>query len=215
MRYYDAGTRKIKVSRNYIFAEAEPTDKEFTLRRLELEGESEGGNTPQSPEKNSSAQESTQLQAPTNKNTQMSTDEQPATPKPTTEKSVPSTSRKVPSLNISYQPKGLNPIPLRRSTREHEDHDYRKINNPDARIPAFRPISEANPQDNNEEASSNQAVDEICFMGSASTADERLPQTINEAKASPEWPEWEKAINEEYSLLECMGTWELDDLPPE
>jgi len=39
------------------------------------------------------------------------------------------------------------------------------------------------------------------------------PKDLYEAKRSPEWPEWEKAIQTELSQLGNMGTWELTDLP--
>jgi len=41
------------------------------------------------------------------------------------------------------------------------------------------------------------------------------PKTLNDAQKSPEWPEWEKAINIELEQLQRMGTWELVDKPPD
>ena len=35
---------------------------------------------------------------------------------------------------------------------------------------------------------------------------------LTEAKASPEWPEWEKAIKAKMDILGEMGTWKLEDL---
>ena len=35
------------------------------------------------------------------------------------------------------------------------------------------------------------------------------PKTYWEAKESPEWPQWEKAINVELSQIKSMGTWEM------
>ena len=40
------------------------------------------------------------------------------------------------------------------------------------------------------------------------------PKTIEEAKNSPEWPEWETAVHTELDQLENMQTWVLVD-PPE
>jgi len=37
---------------------------------------------------------------------------------------------------------------------------------------------------------------------------------LHEAKASDEWPEWERAIHTELDQLKCMGTWKLVDKPP-
>ena len=39
------------------------------------------------------------------------------------------------------------------------------------------------------------------------------PKTLKEAKRSPEWPEWEKAIQTELNTLKQMGTWEMVDAP--
>jgi len=38
---------------------------------------------------------------------------------------------------------------------------------------------------------------------------------LNEAKKSPDWPEWEKAMQSELNQLHAMGTWELMDKPPD
>ena len=37
--------------------------------------------------------------------------------------------------------------------------------------------------------------------------------SLSEAKGSPDWPEWHKAIDEELKLLDEMGTWELVEKP--
>ena len=39
------------------------------------------------------------------------------------------------------------------------------------------------------------------------------PKLLKEAMNSPEWPEWEKAIQIELEMLQRMGTWELMDAP--
>ena len=39
------------------------------------------------------------------------------------------------------------------------------------------------------------------------------PKSLVEVKRRPEWPEWEKAINEELKTLEEASTWEISDLP--
>ena len=39
------------------------------------------------------------------------------------------------------------------------------------------------------------------------------PKSLKEAMSSPEWPEWEKAIQTELETLKHMGTWELVDAP--
>ena len=39
------------------------------------------------------------------------------------------------------------------------------------------------------------------------------PQNLAEAKSQPDWPLWEKAIQEELSVLKAAATWELVDIP--
>ena len=41
------------------------------------------------------------------------------------------------------------------------------------------------------------------------------PESLEEAKRSPEWSEWEKAIKIELDQLTNMGTWKLVDAPKE
>ena len=38
--------------------------------------------------------------------------------------------------------------------------------------------------------------------------------SLKDAKNSPDWPEWEKAIQKELTQLHQMGTWRLVDKPP-
>ena len=38
---------------------------------------------------------------------------------------------------------------------------------------------------------------------------------LHDAKKSPDWLEWQKAMDEEIKLLTEMGTWELVDKPPD
>lgn len=40
------------------------------------------------------------------------------------------------------------------------------------------------------------------------------PRTLNDAKSSPEWPNWQKAIDEEMQALNKNKTWILVDRPP-
>ena len=39
------------------------------------------------------------------------------------------------------------------------------------------------------------------------------PKSLAEAKHHPEWPQWEKGIQEELKTLEDAGMWELSNLP--
>lgn len=40
-----------------------------------------------------------------------------------------------------------------------------------------------------------------------------FPRSLAEAQASPEWPEWKKAMDEELDMINSMGTYSLEDLP--
>jgi hypothetical protein len=42
---------------------------------------------------------------------------------------------------------------------------------------------------------------------------DNVPRNLAEAEASPEWPEWKKAMDEEMQMLSQMGTYRLEDLP--
>jgi Reverse transcriptase (RNA-dependent DNA polymerase) len=40
------------------------------------------------------------------------------------------------------------------------------------------------------------------------------PHMLAEAKRRPDWPLWEKAIEEELATLKAAGTWRLEEAPP-
>lgn len=54
------------------------------------------------------------------------------------------------------------------------------------------------------------------FVFAAETADAEAlePRTLAEAKRRPDWPHWEKAIEEELATLKAAGTWRLEEAPP-
>ena len=56
----------------------------------------------------------------------------------------------------------------------------------------------------------------IEFALAAETADAEAmePRTLAEAKRRPDWPLWEKAIEEELSTLKAAGTWRFEEAPP-
>jgi Reverse transcriptase (RNA-dependent DNA polymerase) len=56
-------------------------------------------------------------------------------------------------------------------------------------------------------------VDEYALAAEISKAEALEPRNLAEAKARPDWPLWEKAIQEEISVLKAAGTWELVDAP--
>jgi len=112
--------------------------------RLELEGEHEGYNDPQS--QNDANETTTPASAP----------------QPTQTSSTP-----------GYRGREIQHIPLRRSAVPREQ------------CPQPDPPEEPNPNEPN-----------LAFM-TTDAAGMSLPQTISEARASEEWPEWAKAIKAE------------------
>lgn len=64
----------------------------------------------------------------------------------------------------------------------------------------------------NDERPVNQAELIYTTIDEGSTAPEN-PKSLKEMHNSPEWSEWEKAIQTELEQLEHMETWELVDLP--
>jgi hypothetical protein len=53
------------------------------------------------------------------------------------------------------------------------------------------------------------------LLAETSNAEAVEPQTLAEAKRQPDWPLWEKAIEEELATLKKAGTWKLEKAPPE
>lgn len=56
-------------------------------------------------------------------------------------------------------------------------------------------------------------VDGIAMAAKMSDAHGLEPRTINEAKRSPNWPQWQEAIEAERFALESHGTWRLEEPP--
>ena len=56
-------------------------------------------------------------------------------------------------------------------------------------------------------------VEEYAMAAEIGDAEALEPQTLAEAKRCPDWPLWEKAINEELETLRQAGTWELTEAP--
>jgi hypothetical protein len=55
---------------------------------------------------------------------------------------------------------------------------------------------------------------EFVFATETADAEALEPRTLAEAKRRPDWPSWEKAIEEELATLKAAGTWKLEDAPP-
>jgi Reverse transcriptase (RNA-dependent DNA polymerase) len=97
---------------------------------------------------------------------------------------------------------------------QKEKVDYKGLHNigktgkvPDTSRPIISPSMN---QREAEEAARNIA---IAMLSKQMTLEVGLPNTLEGAKASNEWPKWEQAIQDEMEQLEQLGTWEKTDLP--
>jgi Reverse transcriptase (RNA-dependent DNA polymerase) len=54
---------------------------------------------------------------------------------------------------------------------------------------------------------------EHVFMAQTADAEALEPRTLAEAKRRPDWPLWEKAIQDELAMLKAAGTWRLEEAP--
>jgi len=55
---------------------------------------------------------------------------------------------------------------------------------------------------------------EAMFAAETADAEALEPCMLAEAKHQPDWPHWEKAIEEELATLKKAGTWRLENAPP-
>jgi hypothetical protein len=87
--------------------------------------------------------------------------------------------------------------PPERNLRRQQPVNYRKLQDPFS---------------DEEEADEAHYTYTITIMHALLGTDE--PKTVQEARASAEWPEWEKAIRTELDQLDQFGTWRLVESPP-
>ena len=99
--------------------------------------------------------------------------------------------------------------PVRRSTQQKTVHNYSKLNNP---LPNLEEIPDDN--DNDKECHLMSSAKIMYQAFTETNLQKGDPKTLKEAKLSPEWPEWEKAIQAKLKQLQEMDTWDLVD-PPE
>jgi len=59
------------------------------------------------------------------------------------------------------------------------------------------------------------ALTEYALAAITSDAEALEPRTLKEARERPDWPLWEKAIEEELETLRIAGTWVLEEAPPD
>ena len=210
IRYYDASTRKIKVSRNVSFNENEAPSILDYIAVI--------------PGSRSEGEPTTTADAGTGK----SIDDSRQEPLPTPQTSNP------PAPIVPQVPEEPKET---RTLRTRAPIDYKLTGNPQARKPAerFAPALVSTPQptgpvipetdlrytpDFESEGSSHISVNkEMAFVVGIEEIEARgkgrcFPQSVDEARASSEAKEWEEAMQKEMDNLKAMETWELVDLPP-
>jgi hypothetical protein len=62
-------------------------------------------------------------------------------------------------------------------------------------------------------ANVSECDEEHAFAAETSNAEALEPRSLSEAQKRPDWPLWEKAIQEELATLKAAGTWEIVDAP--
>jgi len=99
---------------------------------------------------------------------------------------------------------------VRMSQRQKRTHDYRLLNDPWADKDKTGAMT-----DTTSSKMVNMTSTERVYAASSepSIAPDN-PRTLHEARESPDWPDWETAVQAKLDQLQKMGTWELVD-PPE
>ena len=95
--------------------------------------------------------------------------------------------------------------------RKEHDNDISHNKNKRARINEIPDLIES---DNDDEDDTPITSAEAIYNAFSETGlGGQDPKTLQEAKNSPDWPQWEKAIQIELDTLNQMGTWEIVDAP--
>jgi hypothetical protein len=105
----------------------------------------------------------------------------------------------------------------RRSMRPRTQHDYSTAATLNDPFLAFDPALELaalafNLEEGHHIMSSDELINATLNVANLASED---PQSLTEARESPDWPEWEKAIHIELDQLNQRKTWTLVDPPKE
>ncbi|MGK2912532.1 MAG: reverse transcriptase domain-containing protein [Sphingobium sp.] len=191
VRYYNPATRRILVSRDAYFNEnSPPAQKEDVVFEFSARKSPGPANLAATP----------------------------AAVEGETYHSAPEASTSPPSNPQEPPPNpSSDPALSGRSTRQRSNVNYRLLNNPQARkeiVPAqqTRPAASIDLDAAPELA----AFASECFPEIAQTAQTftlGIPETLAQAKNSPEWPKWEKAMISELEMLKKKETWVMENIP--
>ena len=203
IRYYDAKSRLIRVSRNITFSEnEEPKEIEDFTNFPGLQAEGENSQVPSS---------QTELEN---------------TPKISTISTIP----KEPQ-HTQNDPRESHQLHTRRATI-----DYRKLDNPQSRLPSLQNIpspTPTRPPDISRPTESSKAKSKIQEQAnfalgqlfgqilndqleySFNSVNQDDPKTVEEALNGPDAMKWKEAMEIEMETIRKMGTWRLEELPKE
>ena len=195
IRYYDQARRSVRISRNFAFNENDELtslEDKTDVPGLKIEGENAG-------KQGQGADQLIQKKDSLNRASESS--------------SLPS---EEPIRSRQTDQTDQNDNGTRTLRQRKEKIDYRVLHNTGrtGKVPdTSRPIiTSSTSQEEAEEAAGNIA---IAMLSKQRTLEAGLPNTLEEAKASNEWPKWDQAIQDEMEQLERLGTWEKSDLPKE
>lgn len=205
IRYYDAKTRQIWVSRNYKFLSS-PGDFPKQVSDVQCEGEINMG------ELDAQTSGGADAQSPISEHSDKKQYSNSA------EHILENGSKIQESTNNKWKEPPDNDNMPRRTKRQMVRQDYQKMNDPD--IPDF------NEEEDNESKSYEvrhgkelplpkltEADIVLIAMVEGGHIDPNEPKNLKEAKASTDWLKWEEAIQSELTQLDEMGTWELVEPP--
>src|SRR5947209_1465293 len=102
--------------------------------------------------------------------------------------------------SLNKRPQSNDPLDSPQcSTRQKVIHDYKLLNDPWAQEPPDKMTS----------------AEMVYLTFNETKLAPEFPKSLQEAKESPDWPDWEKAVHTELEQLQKMGTWNLVDPPPD
>ena len=195
IRYYDAKTRSIKVSRNVAFNENdEPKELEDIAKIPGLQAEGERSD-------NSSSQTKPEIQStpPKNPETIPNITEAPELPRLRSRttlidyRKMDNPKSKLPSIRHTSQSPISSPNITEASNTKNRNQEQTNFTMEQLYEKIFKDIQEY----------------------SFSTSDQDDPKTVEEALSGPDAEKWKEAMETEMGTINKMGTWKLEELPKE
>ena len=183
IKYYDASTRQVRVSRNFQFPalSASQMNANTSVTLLHKNpAQSEGESTPNGTESNRE-----KVTHPYESNNESSNRKRKRH------------ADKLPNSKV------------RKSKRQKEMHDYRLLNNPWADDDKTGETTGTT----SSKMARMTSTERVYATSSELNVMPDNPRSLHKARDSPDWPNWEKAMKAKLDQLHKMGTWELVDPP--